>query len=82
MVTENSFIDSVPAHCQSCVTLLLGLTPLAVGRRFNRDWTTNLTQCSKIARKNRETVLTWLTEARNEPLPERGDGNFGWQACA
>jgi hypothetical protein len=40
------------------------------------DWTTNSTQCSKIARKNRETVLTWLRlmEARNELLPECGDG--------
>jgi hypothetical protein len=39
------------------------------------DWTTHSTQCSKIARNNRETVLTWLRliEARNEPLPERGD---------
>jgi hypothetical protein len=39
------------------------------------DWTTHSTQCSKIARRNRETVLTWLRsiEARNEPLPERGD---------
>jgi hypothetical protein len=64
-----------PAGCRPSLQVLALIISNMTRAVISCDWTTNSTQCSKIARKNRETVLTWLRliEARNEPLPERGD---------
>ena len=64
-----------PAGCRPSLQVLALVISNMTRAVTSCDWTTHSTQCSKIARRNRETVLTWLRliEARNEPLPERGD---------